>query len=137
MHEHSIKYMSYFHKAKLEYACKVLDVCFEWEIAKLEKVQIKSARIIHDEHNLQVEILFTMKAYGNICLLSVNIASWQHFSKCIIHYVLNNWVIVYLLQYKISMITISATVKTIQHHKANSINFINSLNISCLHLGLK
>jgi hypothetical protein len=29
--------MSYFHKAKLEYACEVLDVCFEWEIAKLEK----------------------------------------------------------------------------------------------------
>jgi hypothetical protein len=125
LHENSIKY-----KAKLEYACKVLDVCFEWEIAKLEKVQIKATRIFHDEHNLQVEILFTMKEYGNICLLRVNNASWQHFTKCIIHYVPNIWVIVYILQYKISMITIFATVKTIQHHKANSLNFINSLNIS-------
>ena len=53
--------MSYFHKAKLEYACEVLGVCFEWKIAKVEKVKIKSARIFHDEHNLQVEILFTMK----------------------------------------------------------------------------
>ena len=67
--------MSYFQKAKLEYACEVLDVGFEWEIANLEKVQIKSARIFHDEHNLQVEILFTMKEDGNICLLSVNIIS--------------------------------------------------------------
>jgi hypothetical protein len=93
--------MSYFHKAKLEYACEVLDVCFEWEIAKVEKVQIKSARLFHDEHNLQVEILFTMKEDGNICLLSINIVSWQHFTKCIINYVLNIWVIVYLLHYKI------------------------------------
>jgi hypothetical protein len=44
-------------------------------MAKVEKVQIKSARIFQDEHNLQVEILFTMKEDGNICLLSVNIVS--------------------------------------------------------------
>jgi hypothetical protein len=47
---------------KLEYACEVLGVCFEREIAKLEKVQIKSARIFHDEHNLQVEILFPLSS---------------------------------------------------------------------------
>jgi hypothetical protein len=111
--------MSYFHKAKLEYACEVSDVCFEWEIGKLEKVQIQSARIFQDEHNLQVEILFTMKEDGNICLLSINIVSWQYFTKCIINYVLNIWVIVYLLQYKISVITISEAMKTIQHHKVN------------------
>ena len=58
-----------------------MDVFFEWEIAKLEKVQIQSARIFHDEHNLQVEI--PMKLGGDSCLLSVNIASWQHFTKCI------------------------------------------------------
>jgi hypothetical protein len=124
LQENSFKYMSYFHKAKLEYACEVLDVCFEWEIAKLEKVQIKSARIFHDEHNLQVEILFTMKEDGNICLLSVNIVSWQHFTKYIINYVLNIWVIVYLLQYKISVITFSKTMKTIQHHK-------ETINVYC------
>jgi hypothetical protein len=99
--------MFYFHMAKLEYAWEILDVFFEWEIAKLEKVQIKSARIFHDDHNLQVEILFTMIEDEHICLLSVNIASWQHFAKCIIHYVLNIWVIVYLLQYTISVIAIS------------------------------
>ena len=37
-------------------------MCFEREIAKLEKVQIKSARIFHDEHNLQVEILFPLSS---------------------------------------------------------------------------
>jgi len=57
-----------------------------------------------------------MKQGGNICLLDVNIASWQHFTKCIINYVLNIWVIVHLLQYIISVIIISKTMKTIQHH---------------------
>ena len=46
----------------------------------------------------------------------LNIASWQHFTKCLIHYVLKCWVIVYLLQYNISMITISETMKTMQYH---------------------
>ena len=59
----------------VQYACEVWDGCFEREIAKLEKVQIQSARIFHDEHNLPVEILFPMKQGGNICLLGVNIAS--------------------------------------------------------------
>ena len=53
---------------------------------------------------------------GNFCLLGVNIESWQHYTKCLIHYVLKFWVIVYLLQYEISMITISETMKTMQHH---------------------
>ena len=52
----------------------VLGGCFEREIAKLEKVQIQSARIFHDEHNLAVDILFPMKQGGHICLLGVNIA---------------------------------------------------------------
>ena len=38
---------------------------------------------------MEVEILFTMKQGGNICLVNVNIASWQHFTKCIVNYVLN------------------------------------------------
>jgi hypothetical protein len=59
------------------------------------------------EHNLQVEIILSMKQGGNVCLLGINIASWQHFTKCLIHYILNIWVIVYLLQYKLSVITIS------------------------------
>jgi hypothetical protein len=63
---------------KLEYACDILV-----------------------EHNVQVEILFPLKQCGNICLLGVHIASWQHFTKCILNYVLNIWVMVYLLQYKI------------------------------------
>jgi hypothetical protein len=53
---------------------------------------------------------------GIFCLLGVNIASWQHYTKCLIHYVLKFWVIVYLLQCEISMITISETMKTMQHH---------------------
>jgi hypothetical protein len=57
-----------------------------------------------------------MKQGGNIYLLGVNIASRQHFTKCLIHYVLKFWVIAYLLQYKISMIPISETMKTMQHH---------------------
>jgi hypothetical protein len=80
-------------RINLEYACEVLV-----------------------EHNLQVEILFPIKQGGNIYLLGVNIASWQHFTKCLIHYNLKFWVIVYLLQYYISMITISETMKTMQHH---------------------
>ena len=58
MQAYSIKYMSYFHKDKLEYACDVLV-----------------------DHNLQVEIIFPMKQGGNICLLGVNIASGQHFTN--------------------------------------------------------
>ena len=64
-----------FIRTKLEYACEVLGECFEREIAKLENVFIKSARIFHDEHNLQVEILFPVKQTGNICLLGLTIAS--------------------------------------------------------------
>jgi hypothetical protein len=64
-----------FIRTTFEYACAVFGRCFEREIAKLEKVQIQSARIFHDEHNLPVEILFPMKQGGNICLLGVNIAS--------------------------------------------------------------
>jgi hypothetical protein len=78
---------------KLEYACEVLV-----------------------EHNLQVEILFPMKQGGNIYLLGINIASWQHYTKCLFHYVVKFWVIVYLLPYTISMITISEKMKTVQHH---------------------
>jgi hypothetical protein len=36
--------------------------------------------------------------------------------KCLFHYVVKFWVIIYLLPYKISMITISETMKTMQHH---------------------
>jgi hypothetical protein len=85
-----------FIRTTLEYACDVLV-----------------------EHNLQVEILFPLKQGGNICRLGVKIASWQHFKICIIHSVPNIWVIVYLLQYTISMITISEAMKTMQHHKVN------------------
>jgi hypothetical protein len=67
-----------FIRTKLEYACDILV-----------------------EHNLQVEIIFPLKQCGNICFLGVHIASLQHFTKCILKYVLNIWVMVYLLQYKI------------------------------------
>ena len=60
---------------KLEYACEILEGCFEREISKLEMAYLESARIFHDEHNLQVDILFPMKQGGNICLLCVNIAT--------------------------------------------------------------
>ena len=86
-----------FIRTKLEYDCDVLV-----------------------EHNLQVEILFPLKQGGNIYFLGVKIASWQHFSICIVHFVLNIWVIVYLLQNNIYVITISEPMKTIQHHKVNS-----------------
>ena len=93
MQASSIKYMSYLHKDNIRICCEVLV-----------------------EHNLQVEILFPIKQGGNIYLLGVNIASWLHYTKCLIHYVLKFWVIVYLLPYKILMITISETMKTMQHH---------------------
>jgi uncharacterized protein YwqG len=35
-----------FIRPTLEYACEVLDGCFEREAAKLEKVQLESARIV-------------------------------------------------------------------------------------------
>ena len=35
-----------FIKPTLEYACEVWDGCFEREVAKLEKVQLESARIV-------------------------------------------------------------------------------------------
>jgi hypothetical protein len=38
-----------------------------------------------------------MKRDGNLCLVDINLANWQHFTKCIIKYVLNTCVIVYLL----------------------------------------
>ena len=85
-----------FIRTKLEYACDVLV-----------------------EHNIQVEILFALKQCGNICLLGVKIAGLKNFTICIIHSVPNIWVIVYLLQYNISMITISEAMKTMQHHKVN------------------
>ena len=59
----------------LEYACEVWDWYFEREVAKLEKVQLKSARIVSGLTNLQVEIIFTMIQGGNLCLVDVNIAS--------------------------------------------------------------
>ena len=62
----------------------------------------------------------TMKRDGNLCLVDVNLANWQHFTKCIINYVLNTCVIVYLLQYLVSVIIISETMKTIQHHEVDS-----------------
>jgi hypothetical protein len=33
-------------RSTLEYACEVWDWCFEREVAKLEKVQLESARIV-------------------------------------------------------------------------------------------
>ena len=80
-------------RTKLEYACEVLV-----------------------EHTLQVGILFPIKQGGHFCLLGVNNASWQHYTIYFIHYFLKFWVIVYLLQYEISMVTISETMKTMQHH---------------------
>jgi hypothetical protein len=43
-----------------------------------------------------------------------------HFTKCIIKYVLNTRVIVYLLQYLVSVIIISETMKTMQHQEVDS-----------------
>lgn len=40
-----------------------------------------------------------MKLGGDLCLVSVTIASWLHFMKCIIIYVLNICVTAYPLQY--------------------------------------
>jgi Na+(H+)/acetate symporter ActP len=51
------------------------DWYFEREVAKLEKVQLKSARIVSGLTNLQVEIIFTVIQGGNLCLVDVNIAS--------------------------------------------------------------
>ena len=104
----------------LEYACEVWDWYFEREVAKLEKVQLKSARIVSGLTNLQVEIIFTVIQGGNLCLVDVNIASWQHFIKCIINDILNPCVIAYLLQYLVSVITISETMKIMHHQEVNS-----------------
>ena len=104
----------------LEYASEVWHWYFEREVAKHEKVQVESARIVLGLTNLQVEIIFTMIQDGNLCLVNVNIASWQHLIKCIINYILNTCVIVYLLQYLVSVIIISETMKTIQHQEVDS-----------------
>ena len=93
MQANSSKYISYFHKDKIRICLRG----FVW-------TQFASRDSL------------SMKQGGNIYLLGVNIASWQHYTKWLIHYVLKFWVIVYLLQYKISMITISETMKTMQHH---------------------
>ena len=100
------------------------------------------------EHNLQVEILFPLKQCGNICLLGVHIASWQHFTKCILNYVLNIWVL-NISDHNLrsdenyatpsSKLLISTTFfisSTILSWKNFDLNIINSLNISCLNLGL-
>ena len=104
----------------LEYAYEVWDWYFEREVAKLKKVQLKSARIVSGLTNLQVEIIFTVIQGGNLCLVDVNIASWQHFIKCIINDILNPCVIAYLLQYLVSVITISETMKIMHHQEVNS-----------------
>jgi len=94
-----------------------------------------------------------MKRDGNRCLVDVNIANWQHFTNCIINYVLNTCVIVYLLQYLVSVIIISETMKTLQHQEVDSMtSFIpstlswwnnldltvrNSPNISCFKSRIK
>jgi hypothetical protein len=65
-------------------------------------------------------LFFHIFPNGNLCLVDVNLAKWQHFTKCIIKYVLNTCVIVYLLQYLVSVVIISETMKTIQHQEVDS-----------------
>jgi hypothetical protein len=77
----------------LEYAYEVWDGCFEREVAKFEKVQLESARIV---------------------------TGLTKFAKCIINYVLNTCVIVYVLQYPVSVIIISETMIIIQHQEVDS-----------------
>jgi len=81
----------YLHKANIKYACEVWDGCFEREVAKLEKVQLESARIVPgltklifaSSDSLYYETgwqpLSCRRKYRNLAT----------FIKCIINYVLN------------------------------------------------
>ena len=55
--------------------------------------------------------------------------------KCLFHYVVKLWVIVYLLPYKISMITISETMKTMQHHGLDIGHHFESFTVAKQRLG--
>ena len=93
MQANSIKYMSNLHKDKIR-------IClpgFGWtQFASRDSISYET----------RWEYLSSRHTYRKLTTLY----------KCLFHYVFKFWVIVFLLPYQISMITISETMKTMQHH---------------------
>jgi hypothetical protein len=98
---------------------------------------------------LQVETLFTMKRGEKLCLVEVNVANWQHFITCIIKYVLNTCVIVYLLhnlrnnenyatlRSRLRMSMTSFMPSTVSWWNNLDLTVRNSSNISCFKSRIK
>ena len=103
-----------FIRPTLEYACEVWDGCFQREVAKLEKAQLESARIVTG-----------LTKFANRDSLYYE-TGWEPLScrrksrKLTTFYKMHNKVIVYLLQYLISVIIIPETMKTMQHQEVDS-----------------
>jgi hypothetical protein len=98
---------------------------------------------------LQVETLFAMKRDGNLCLVDVDVANWQHFITCIIKYVPNTCVIVCLLhnlrnnenyttlKSRLRMSMTSFIPSTVSWWNNLDLTVRNSSNISCFKSRIK
>ena len=62
-----------FIRPTLEYACEVWDGCFE--VAKLEKVQLESAKIVTGLTKFASRDSLYYETDGNLCLVDLNLAN--------------------------------------------------------------
>ena len=98
--------------------------CFEQEVAKLEKVQLESARIVTGLPKFASRDSLYYETGWEPLSCRRKSRKRTTFYKTTFYKmhnkVLNTCVIVYLLQYLVSVIIISETMKTIQHQEVDS-----------------